>query len=77
MCLLFMKQIIVKYSKSIYQISRHLNEIRFRNAWANLGSLKRHEAMQEFIEEVIKVMPHLRAYFESLKKDKEEEQTRL
>ena len=58
-------------------MSRHLNKIRFRNAWANLGNLKRHEAMEAFIEEVIKVMPHLRAYFESLKKDKEEEQTRL
>jgi hypothetical protein len=55
----------------------HLNKIRFRTAWANLGNLKRHEAMQAFIEEVIKVMPHLRAYFESLKKDKEEEKTRL
>jgi hypothetical protein len=33
--------------------------------------------MQAFIEEVIKVMPHLRAYFESLKKDREEEKTRL
>ena len=57
--------------------NRHLNEIRFRNAWANLGSLKRHEAMQAFIEEVVKVMPHLRAYLESLKEEREEEERRL
>ena len=49
----------------------------FRNAWASLGNLKRHEAMQEFISDVVKLMPHLRAYFESLKKEKEEEQKRL
>ena len=54
-----------------------LNEIYFRTAWATLGNLKRHEAMQAFIEEVTKVMPHLRAYFESLKKEKEEEHSRL
>ena len=49
----------------------------FRNAWASLGNLQRHEAMQAFIEEVVKVMPHLRAYLESLKEEKEEEQRRL
>ena len=48
-----------------------------RNAWASLGNLKRHEAMQMFIEDVLKLMPHLTAHLESLKKDKEEEQNRM
>ena len=49
----------------------------FRNAWASLGNLKRHEAMQVFVEEVVKLMPHLRAYLESLQKEQEEELKRL
>ena len=54
-----------------------IKEAYFRNAWASLGNLKRHEAMQEFITDVVKLMPHLRAYFESLKKEKEDEEKRL
>ena len=54
-----------------------MKDAYFRNAWASLGNLKRHEAMQEFITDVLKLMPHLRAYFESLKKEKEDEEKRL
>ena len=63
-----LSSVIFKWFQNIYN---------FRNAWASLGNLKRHEAMQAFIEEVVKLMPHLRAYLESLQKEEEEEQIRL
>ena len=43
----------------------------FRNAWASLGEMTRPEAMSNFVEEVLKVMPHLKPYLEAQRKEEE------